>query len=239
MQNPLLNIQPDYILYAGLIGILLGLVFLLVFLLRRIHWILRLLSRKNGKTPKLIASLRNLIIIFLWTAIFGMLLFLGFFLRAYHVFTYEQPVAEVRIKPLEQAQTNRITLIQYSQSGEELTYQFVIRGDQWMLEGDILKWGNWLNFLGFHTRYRFTRIRGRYLKTEDEIQKQKTIYSLVDIEDHPLWGYMYHYGHNFPFVNAVYGNAAFQFAGKQNIYKIYVSTSGFIVKPQTSETGDD
>ena len=105
-----------------------------------------------------------------------------------------------------------------------------------MIEGDILKWENWLNFLGLHTRYRLTRLTGHYVAIASEINEPRTVYSLADDEDHPLWRYLYQYGHQLPFVSSVYGNAVFQAAGGDNRYAIYVGTSGFIVR-QKYENG--
>jgi len=41
-----------------------------------------------------------------------------------------------------------------------------------------LKWRNWLNFLGLHTRYRLTRLRSRYLEASDELTKPSSIHPL-------------------------------------------------------------
>jgi len=111
----------------------------------------------------------------------------------------------------------------------------LIKGDQWMVEGDILKWDNWFNFLGLHTRYRLTRIKGRYIQVEDEIQQKGTIYSLVKEENHPFWRYLYKYGYRLPLVSTVYGNAVFQTAGKDEHFLIYVSTSGFVVRKKVGK----
>ena len=99
-----------------------------------------------------------------------------------------------------------------------------------MIEGDILKWDNWLNFLGLHTRYRLTRLRGRYMTTEAEIEQARTIHSLVDDENDPFWRYLYRYGPQLPFVSTVYGNAAYQASGENKHYLIFVGTSGFVVR---------
>jgi hypothetical protein len=73
-------------------------------------------------------------------------------------------------------------------------------------------------------------LRGRYLNTQDEFREPKTIYSLVEDEDHPLWRYLYQYGGELPFVSTVYGNAAFQAARNSERYLLYVGPSGFIVR---------
>jgi hypothetical protein len=175
-------------------------------------------------------SLRNFLLIFLWTAVFGVLFFAGFFSQAYYTFTKEEPVAKVTITPLSQQQKNLITVELYKPKAEQEIRQFKVSGDQWMIEGDILKWKNWINFLGFHTRYRLTRLRGRYIQTSDELMKPASVYSLVEIEDHPIWGYLYRHGPSLPFVSTVYGNAVFQSSEVPGTFLVYVSTSGFLTR---------
>ena len=218
--------------YIGAGGLVLGLFFILFFLFRRIRWIVSKTVRKETTSPKLLASLRNLVMIFLWTAVFGLILFVGFFFQAYMAFTYEEPVAQVITQPGETANTSLLTLTQFLPDGSKTSRQFTIKGDQWMLEGDIIKLPNWLNFLGWHTRYRLTRLRGRYLQAEDEISKEKTIYPLVEKENHPLWRHLYNFGHKMPFVSTVYGNAVFQTSGENNSFLVYAGTSGFIVRKE-------
>jgi hypothetical protein len=222
-------------LYIGVIGVLIGILLLLYYLVRRINWFIRAFSGKKAARPKLLASLRNLVTLFLWIAVFGMIMFFGFFLRAYYAFTLEEPVAEVMVQPVGEDETSRVTLIQYVPADSQITRQFLIKGDQWVLEGDILKWDDWLNFMGLHTRYRLTRIRGRYLRTADEMKEQPTIYSLVENENHPLWRYLYDYGPELPMVSTVYGNAVFQTSGKEKRFKIFVGISGFVVREISTE----
>jgi hypothetical protein len=222
-------------LYIGAIGVLIGILLLLYYLVRRINWFIRAFSGKKAARPKLLASLRNLITLFLWIAVFGMIMFFGFFLKAYYAFTLEEPVAEVRVQPVGEDEASRVTLIQYVPVDSQVTRQFLIKGDQWVLEGDILKWDDWLNFMGLHTRYRLTRIRGRYLRTADEMKEQPTIYSLVEKENHPLWRYLYDYGPELPMVSTVYGNAVFQTSGKEKRFKIFVGLSGFVVREVSTE----
>ncbi|MBU2498219.1 MAG: hypothetical protein KKE57_04910 [Proteobacteria bacterium] len=230
MINPLTSFDPDYIVYAGAIGVLLGLFFVLLFFYRRIRWIIRTLSRKRTVSLGILASLRNLVLVVLWISVFGMLLFLGAFLRSYHAFNYEEPIAEIVTEPLELPRTALLWFTELKSPRNPLPRSFTVKGDQWMIEGDILKWESWLHFLGLQTRYRLNRLRGRYLSTEAEIQQKQTIYSLVENEGHPLWRYLYLYGHRLPFVSTVYGNGVFQTSGKAKRYLVYVGPSGFIVR---------
>jgi len=225
----------DFVILAGAAGILIGIVLLLVFLWRRILFVARKLGRKPASVPKPLESLRNLLLIFLWTSVCGMLLFAGFFFRAYRAFTLEEPVAKIIIEHPDAGEVSSITIIQDDQKGESRTRRFDVAGDQWVLEGDILKWRNWLNFLGLHTRYRLTRLRSRYLEASDELTKPSSIHPLVENEDHPLWRYLYKYGPRLPVVSTVYGNAVFQASGENAVFRIYVGTSGFIARKAESE----
>jgi hypothetical protein len=224
-----------FVILAGAIGFLIGLVLLLVFLWRRILFVARKLGRKPASVPKPLESLRNLLLIFLWTSVFGMLLFAGFFFRAYRAFTLEEPVAEIIIEHPAKGEASSITIIQDEQKGEPRVRRFDVAGDQWVLEGDILKWRSWLNFLGLHTRYRLTRLRSRYLEASDEMTKPSTVHPLVENEDSPLWKYLYKYGPRLPMVSTVYGNAVFQTSGEDAIYRVYVGTSGFIARKAESK----
>jgi len=215
---------------VGIAGLVIDLLAILFVLYRRFRWIIRTIQRKKAGSPKILKAARNLIILLLWVSIFGILLFSGFFMRAYHAFTMEQAVAEIQVEPTESPQTSRITLTQFITPDSQTVYQFLVRGDQWMLEGDILKWDNWLNFMGWQTRYRLTRIRGRFIDTDQEINQPPTIYSLVEREDDPLWRFLYKFGPSLPFVSTVYGNAVFQTSGDISSFLITISSSGFIAR---------
>ncbi len=235
MYIPIPQFDSNYLIYAGAIGIFLGLVSFLFFLYHRICWIIGALSKKHAASLRLLASLRNLLLITVWISVFGMVLFFGFFLRAYHVFNVEEPVAEVFTQSLDGAPNSKMSLISFSCAHSHKTRYLFVKGDQWMIEGDILKWNSWLNFLGLHTRYRLTRLRGRYVSIEAEVHQPHTVYSLVEYEDDLLWRYLYKYGPQLPLVSTVYGNAAFQNSGKDKRYLIYVGTSGFIVREKQEQ----
>jgi hypothetical protein len=201
-----------------------------VFCYRRLKFVAKRITKKPGSITKPKASFRNLLLIFLWTAVSGIVFCVGFFFQAYYAFNREEPVAKVMIVPYPQGQKNLVTLELYGPKDKPKIRRFEISGDQWMLEGDILKWKNWINFLGFHTRYRLTRLRGRYIRTSDELTKPTEVYSLVEKEDHPVWGYLYRRGSSLPFVSTVYGNAVFQNTEKASTFLVYTTTSGFMTR---------
>ena len=228
MERLISTINPDILVYAGAVGVLLGFLFLVLFVYRRVRWLISVLGRKNAGSPGLLASLGSFVFILIWTSIFGMLCFFGFFLGTYHAFTYEKPVAEIAVEPAPELKTFMVTLTELN---PPLKRQFLIRGDQWMLEGDILKWENWLQVWGLDNRYRLTRLKGRYAQVEAELRETPTIHKLVERESDPLWALLYEYGHRLPFVSAAYGSAVFQSAEKIKRFLIAISPAGFVVRP--------
>jgi hypothetical protein len=169
---------------------------------------------------------------FLWIAISGLILFMAAFIQSYRNFTKEELVAEVRCVELQENGTAAMHFeLTPVVGGRRLaSEQFLLNGDQWALEGDILKWEDWLNFAGIHTMYKLTRVRGRFVNYEDEINKQPTVFSLVAREEDPRWRWLYKYGHRLRFVDAVYGNTVYTYPSTEELFVVYVSTSGFTVK---------
>ena len=215
---------------TGTLGILLGLVFLSIFAVRRLKFMAKRLAKKPASVTGPVASTRNFLLILLWAAGFCAVFFAGFFFQAYHAFTREEPVAQVTITPLLQEQKTLITFEVFGHDHDDAVQQYRVSGDQWVLEGDILKWKDWVNFLGLHARYRLTRLWGRYILTSDAKLKPSSIYSLVEMEDHPVWDFLYRHGSSFPLVDTVYGSAVFQGSDEPSTFRVYVTTSGFLTR---------
>ncbi|MBI2486736.1 MAG: hypothetical protein HYW01_07235 [Deltaproteobacteria bacterium] len=153
------------------------------------------------------------------------------FIQSYQSVTKKELVAIVRCTPLDSKIGDMRIELKFVKNGEiEKAQELIIKGDQWSIEGDILKWEDWLNLIGLHTMYKLTRVRGRYVDTLDEIQHAPTVYSLVENEEDPEWRWLYKYGHKLPFVIAVYGNTVFTYPSGERTYEIYVTTSGFMLQ---------
>jgi len=176
----------------------------------------------------------------------GLAVFLG--LRSYRVFTEEELVAIVRCEPIPGGSVPKgisskgghyrflllYTPVTRGVSG--ITESFPMQGDQWMVGGDFLKWHPWLNLLGIKNRHKLTRLSSRYLKIEEEKAGPRSVYELNGGTD-LLWQNLYRVGHWVPFVEAVYGNAAYTFATPGSQWGIYVTHSGYLIKPQALFSG--
>ncbi|GEM_PF-554505 len=155
-------------------------------------------------------------------------------------FTREIPVTEITTQPVQNAVGQPVTRVRYHPLRGGRDRYFFVHGDQWMISGDIVKWKPWLNLLGLHTRYRLTRLQGRYLSIDAERSAPRSLFSLVDDpqsrdERHPLWRFLYRSGQKLPLVDTVYGNAAYQNLNTERCYQVFVGTSGFIIRESKKE----
>jgi len=222
-------------IYIGILGILLGFISFLAFTYARICRLLRKDRVRQALFPDLLGSLRHLALIMVWIGVFGMVFFAGLFFRAFHVFTQEKAIAEIAIRPIPGDTHGPRSLVCFTLLPSSTTRYLLIHGDQWMIEGDFLKWHRWVRFLGFHTRYRLTRLRGRYLDLQRERDGPHSIHALSEGERHSLWRYLHSFGQHLPFVDTVYGNASYQDSRKAQKYVVHVGDTGFVVRKATEK----
>jgi hypothetical protein len=220
-----LPLSINLLIYISLASLLSGIIALLFFILNLIG---RVFQRKG---IGLIQSAFIFALILIWIVFSAAGLFLTSFIQPYRSFTDKELVAVVRCKPLDdKTNTMQMGLRLVKDGKTEKEETFMLKGDQWAIEGDILRWDDRLNLLGLHAMYRLTRVRGRYIDAQNEIQNTPTVYSLVKDEGTPYWRWLYRYGYRLPFVTAVYGNTVFTYPSKEDTYEIYVTTSGFMAQ---------
>jgi hypothetical protein len=100
---------------------------------------------------------------------------------------------------------------------------FDLSGDQWMVEGYIMRWSLSLRWLGAGSYYRIARFSGRSLTEEGP----KSSYEIAP--ENALWKFLLTQGKNIPFVDAAYGIAVFQYPSRDTFY-LYINDTGFILK---------
>ncbi len=224
---------PVYILVGFLIG---SLALLVVFIWRRVY---RLIRRGRGiqVAHQGIArsTFRLFLILLLMTATTAGLMLLAF-VQSYTTFTHRDRIARVYCTPAPGANGEMVfRLVTVDSPAGGRLRQFKLFGQQWAIEGHILKWKDWLNFLGLRTMYKLTRVRGRYLRAEDETAGPVSAHSLISNQEDPKWHWLYEYGELLPFVDGVYGNTVFNFPSTTKNFEIFVTTSGFMVKEGKEE----
>ena len=218
-------------IYIALGLLVISLVLLIGFISKRVYRLIRHLRRRPVARVGIVTSTLRLLLILLAVAVSAAILFLFAFIQSYTAFTHRTPAAEVYCTLVPGAKDEMtLWLVTFESPPVRYLSQYKLAGHQWAVEGHILKWDDWLNFFGLQTMYKLTRVRGRYLRAEDERSKPATAYSLAMDEEDPRWHWLYEHGVRLPFVTAVYGNTVFTFPSESKTFRIYVTTSGFMIE---------
>ena len=151
-------------------------------------------------------------------------------LRIYQVFTQETLIATMHCVPTTQPQRFHL----YYQPAQGPAGEYLLSGDQWAIDGEILKWDPRLALLGLRTLQKPTRINGRYADIRQQTAHAPTAYELnggVDL----TWRLLQQLGRHWPGVEAVYGSSAYVAVEPGVLYGLYVTTSGYLIKPLAQE----
>jgi len=197
-----------------LIGVLLvfGL-FLLIGGVRRIWRRAPLRGSLQGLTGLLLLALGALVIA------------IAMNLYTYQILVQEQPVAKVRFEALG-PQYYRVYLLPESGSSRVLE----LRGDQWQIDARVLKWTGLANLFGMKTAYRLERLSGRYRDVQQERQAVRTVYQLDNDRGVDLWELVRKSERKLPWLDAVYGSAAYMPMVDKGLYQVTISSSGLVVR---------
>jgi hypothetical protein len=150
--------------------------------------------------------------------------------RTYSVLAREQQIATVRCVERRANGSYLLELIPMHDGVSGAGKVYILNGDQWVVGGDLLKWRPWVSVLGARPLYKLTRLESRYLKAGDEMNKPRTVIELNGGSSR-LWRWLHQRGIRLPFVDALYGNAAFVSVQPDKEWGIYLSDSGFWIKP--------
>ena len=156
----------------------------------------------------------------------------NFGLRSYQIFTHEELIVVIEQEP---APANsgfdfQLRVLPMIAGKEGQVEVYGIYGDQWMVGGEYLKWHPWLNMLGLRNRYKLTRLSGRYYQAADEQNGPRSVYNLNGGTS-PAWFFLYKVQEFIPFVQAVYGNAAYTVAQPGAGWEVSVGYSGYLIEP--------
>lgn len=203
--------MDKFIFIAGIIGLSLFLVTIIIL----INIIVRIIKRKMG-LKRFIYSCLLFLIIFGFSLSF---IYLSLFLQTFSRYTHEKKIGTVYAE-----KKGEIINIYFADEDKDQEYTFTLHGDQWMVEGCILRWDLSLRWLGAGTYYKVTRFRGRW---EKSTTKQITYYKVQP--QGKLWKFLLKYGESIPFIDTAYGIGAYQYPDK-NSYSLYINETGFILR---------
>jgi hypothetical protein len=174
----------------------------------------------------------------LWRAVSGVvlllvaisLLWLTFLAQSYLGLTGEIKVAHIRATSIANvAHEMSVELTLYDSNGHTTSDKtYLLQGDEWILQGDIMKFPAWLNVVGLHSGFKLTRLEGRYDDIKLENSAQHTAIELNGGDDNffktmnaqkPWFSW---------FVDASYGNAVFQAPGA---FDVFATQDALIARP--------
>ena len=177
----------------------------------------------------LLAAFRRLLASLLCLMIGGLCLGFRWALHSFEAFAGSRPVAEVRCQWVG---PHEFELSYLSLNDRDASPRvFRLRGDQWSISGGMIKWHPWLTALGLPSYHQPSRISGRFSRIEEETAAAPTAYELEQGFDH-VWWWCYRLDPVLPFVQAVYGSAAFTFVNPEVRSLVEVTPSGYFIRQE-------
>lgn len=157
----------------------------------------------------------------------GMALLMALTLHTYQRLTHENTVAEIAFRQSGPRAFHAIL----TPTGDATTQSLELRGDEWQLDARVLKWRGYALLVGLDTLYRLDRLSGRYRDVEQERAAPRTVHALAPGTGVDLWTTARAYSGWFPWVDAVYGNAAYLPMADGARYEVRLGASGLIARP--------
>jgi len=196
---------------TALLGIGLGALALIII----VSSVILKIKKKIG-----LGSLWSGFLFFLILLLAGACMFsLSLFARTYSLLNNDQ-----RIGTVTAIKTDNGLQMRYTEEATGARHVFPLDGDQWMIQGYILRWKPFMRFLGAKPYYRVTRFSGRW-----ESPDSTTITNYQLVKEPGYWGALLRYGQKLPLIDAVQGIAAFQYPDS-NAYAVYITDAGFVLK---------
>lgn len=149
-------------------------------------------------------------------------------LYTYHRLTYEQELARVEVKELSK-QVFEVTIKLPAEP--HYTQTFELKGDEWQIDAQVLKWKGWAQLLGFNAMYRLDRISGRYRDIEQARENLPSVYSIKQNDGIDIFSYAEKHPNKLPFVDASYGSATYLAMRDGVVYSLSLSQSGLLARP--------
>ena len=148
-------------------------------------------------------------------------------LHAFQAFSGETLVAQVTAKRLA-AQEFELTYLPIGKPGSAAIHA-TLEGDQWMISGGLVKWHPWLTMFGMKSYHKPLRLSGQFSDAAMQRDHLPTLALLTSASDH-FWEALYWADPYLPFVEAVYGTAAYAYVEPGVIQEVYVTPSGYMIK---------
>jgi len=211
--------------FLGLALFLISFFALLVFVVLRIRDSRKGLPERVGKVGWAFHGCFTGVVLCLLLAFSFALILFSSYIGSRDVPENKKLVALVRCLDIE-GQGGYDMRLEYTPVGGE-TQTYLLRGDQWSIEGHIIKWDGRLLSLGIAPGYKITRVRGRYLDLDGETKYPPTVYDIGDDVWEKMWELLYKGNDYLPMVDAVYGSSCYSMPDSAHPFEMYITSAGF------------
>ncbi len=200
--------------FALIIGIS-GAVLLLIAILTVIALVVRIFRRRI-RLRRFVSSFFIIIMLIAFSLAF---IYLSLFVQTFSRYTHEEIIGSIHVE--ETAAGMQVYFVDERTNAE---YTFALTGNQWMVEGCILRWSDMLRWLGAGSYYKVTRFRGRWERpdgretTEFEIAPQGR-----------LWRFLLLNSESLPLIDTAFGIGAYQYPDEKT-YRLSINDTGFILR---------
>ena len=116
--------------------------------------------------------------------------------------------------------------------GNSMPYIFPLRGEEWRLEGRVLRWEPALAKLGLNNLVRLERLSGRYQLPEHEVSSQRTVHPLPSGEWLDSWPLLSDYAFIWRWVEVDYGSGVYAPLEDGAVFGVYLGRSGMFIRPE-------
>jgi hypothetical protein len=153
---------------------------------------------------------------------------------SFHVldqFTHEQDVGSISLREV----GPRVYEATLQLADETRPRLFRLAGDQWHLHVRFLKWQYPATLMGIRSLYQLEQLRGRYEDPQALDHVELTAYHLSKSPGLALWRLAKSTQRWLPWIDAVYGNSVYLPMADGASYRISVTTSGLIARPENEQ----
>jgi len=144
---------------------------------------------------------------------------------------YSNLTDETRIAELSFAQVSEGEYVVNLSTGDFCEVRrFPVRGDQWRLDANFLKWKYWAAAIGMESQYRLDRLEGRYSDVNLQNSSPVMAHSLGEPTLLDLATFSEQLGPFNFLADAVYGSSTFQAIDETRIFDVYRTPTGIITR---------
>ena len=208
----------NLISFVPIAGVVSGLIALLLLFL--------LIKRLKNRRKKILVCIIHFLIVVIFALISSIFMLLYVSLKGYKNFTYNKPVFSVECA-LKQEDSFVLNFVPLDGEDSPASY-YRIKGQQFVIEGHIVKWENFFVMVGMKPLYQITRLTGRYISIDDEKEKERSVYEVE--EETKVWRWLMKYGEKIPGIDAVQGISAFKDAEEHKKFIVLITHNAFIIK---------